>query len=107
MGEAKIGARPSSASRGEIRHERPRARPFGKCELTPQHEGVAHVISVCAARFSREIHYKMMPVMRALFIETNLSPVKPMLAFMGRCANELRMPLCRGPRRPPTTSAPR
>jgi 4-hydroxy-tetrahydrodipicolinate synthase len=43
---------------------------------------------------AREIHYKIMPVMRALFIETNPIPLKQALAFMGRCANELRMPLC-------------
>lgn len=43
---------------------------------------------------ARDLHYKMMPVMRALFIETNPIPVKQALAFMGRCANELRMPLC-------------
>ena len=43
---------------------------------------------------AREIHYKMMPLMRTLFIETNPIPVKQALAFMGRCANELRMPLC-------------
>ena len=43
---------------------------------------------------AREIHYRMMPVMRALFIETNPIPLKQALAFMGRCANELRMPLC-------------
>jgi 4-hydroxy-tetrahydrodipicolinate synthase len=43
---------------------------------------------------AREIHYKMMPLIRALFIETNPIPVKQALAFMGRCANELRMPLC-------------
>ena len=43
---------------------------------------------------AREIHYKIMPVMRALFIETNPIPLKQALAFMGRCANEVRMPLC-------------
>jgi 4-hydroxy-tetrahydrodipicolinate synthase len=43
---------------------------------------------------ARDIHYKMMPLMRTLFIETNPIPVKQALAFMGRCANELRMPLC-------------
>jgi len=31
--------------------------------------------------------------MRALFVETNPIPVKQALAFMGKCANELRMPL--------------
>jgi 4-hydroxy-tetrahydrodipicolinate synthase len=43
---------------------------------------------------ARDLHFKMMPVMRTLFIETNPIPVKQALAFMGRCANELRMPLC-------------
>ena len=43
---------------------------------------------------ARDIHYKMMPLMRTLFIETNPIPIKQALAFMGRCANELRMPLC-------------
>jgi len=43
---------------------------------------------------ARDIHYKMMPLMRTLFIETNPIPVKQALSFMGRCANELRMPLC-------------
>jgi 4-hydroxy-tetrahydrodipicolinate synthase len=42
---------------------------------------------------AREIHYRMLPLMRALFIETNPIPVKQALAFMGRCCNELRMPL--------------
>ncbi len=43
--------------------------------------------------FAREVHYKMLPLMRALFVETNPIPVKQALAFMGKCANELRMPL--------------
>jgi 4-hydroxy-tetrahydrodipicolinate synthase len=42
---------------------------------------------------AREIHFQMLAVMRALFIETNPIPVKQALAFMGKCANELRMPL--------------
>ncbi|HEY6419954.1 MAG TPA: 4-hydroxy-tetrahydrodipicolinate synthase [Candidatus Binataceae bacterium] len=42
---------------------------------------------------AREIHYRMLPMMRALFLETNPIPVKQALACMGKCANELRMPL--------------
>ncbi len=42
---------------------------------------------------AREIHYRLLPLMRALFLETNPIPVKQALAFMGKCANELRMPL--------------
>jgi len=35
----------------------------------------------------------VLPLMRALFVETNPIPIKQALAFMGKCANELRMPL--------------
>jgi 4-hydroxy-tetrahydrodipicolinate synthase len=42
---------------------------------------------------AREIHYQLMPLIRALFVETNPIPIKQALAFMGKCANELRMPL--------------
>ena len=42
---------------------------------------------------ARDIHFQMMPVMRALFIETNPIPVKQALAFMGKCSAEVRMPL--------------
>jgi 4-hydroxy-tetrahydrodipicolinate synthase len=42
---------------------------------------------------AREIHYRMLPLIRSLFVETNPIPVKQALAFMSKCANELRMPL--------------
>jgi len=42
---------------------------------------------------AREIHYRLLPLMRALFVETNPIPIKQALAYMGKCANELRMPL--------------
>ncbi|MGC1342704.1 MAG: dihydrodipicolinate synthase family protein, partial [Candidatus Binataceae bacterium] len=42
---------------------------------------------------ARELHYKMMPLIRTLFIETNPIPVKCALALIGKCANELRLPL--------------
>jgi 4-hydroxy-tetrahydrodipicolinate synthase len=42
---------------------------------------------------ARQLHYKMLPLMRALFIETNPICVKQAMAFMGKCCNELRMPL--------------
>jgi len=42
---------------------------------------------------SREIHFRLLPLMRALFVETNPIPIKQALAYMGKCANELRMPL--------------
>jgi 4-hydroxy-tetrahydrodipicolinate synthase len=42
---------------------------------------------------ARQIHYQVLPLMRALFLETNPIPVKQALAFMGKCSAELRMPL--------------
>ncbi|HUN59791.1 MAG TPA: 4-hydroxy-tetrahydrodipicolinate synthase [Candidatus Binataceae bacterium] len=42
---------------------------------------------------AREIHYRMLPLMRALFVETNPIPVKQACAFIGRCQNEVRLPL--------------
>ncbi|GAB4275569.1 MAG: 4-hydroxy-tetrahydrodipicolinate synthase [Deferrisomatales bacterium] len=43
---------------------------------------------------AREVHYKLMPLARAMFLETNPIPVKTALARMGRIAEELRLPLC-------------
>ena len=42
---------------------------------------------------ARQWHYKMLPLMRTLFIETNPICIKQALAFMGKCCNELRLPL--------------
>ena len=42
---------------------------------------------------ARQLHYKMLPLMRTLFLETNPICIKQALAFMGKCCNELRMPL--------------
>jgi 4-hydroxy-tetrahydrodipicolinate synthase len=39
-------------------------------------------------------HYKMEPLHSFMFIETNPIPVKTSLAFMGRIAEEFRLPLC-------------
>jgi 4-hydroxy-tetrahydrodipicolinate synthase len=43
---------------------------------------------------AKQMHYKMMPLMDALFIETNPVPVKSALSMMGRIEYELRLPLC-------------
>ena len=42
---------------------------------------------------AREIHYRIMPISRACFIETNPIPVKTALAKMGRMDIEMRLPL--------------
>ena len=44
---------------------------------------------------ARELHQRMSPLIDALFIETNPTPVKAALAMMGKIDYELRLPLCR------------
>ncbi|HEY2663392.1 MAG TPA: 4-hydroxy-tetrahydrodipicolinate synthase [Candidatus Binataceae bacterium] len=42
---------------------------------------------------AREIHYKMLPLMRALFVETNPIPVKYAVSLIRKCSPEVRMPM--------------
>lgn len=42
---------------------------------------------------AKEIHYKLLPLMGALFLETNPMPAKACLAKMGMIKNVLRLPL--------------
>ncbi len=56
------------------------------------HELAAAALSGDFSR-AREIHFKMLPLMRALFVETNPIPIKQACAFMGKCTNDVRMPL--------------
>ncbi len=42
---------------------------------------------------ARDIHFRLLPWMRAAFIESNPLPVKAALAMMGRIQNVLRLPL--------------
>ena len=41
----------------------------------------------------RELQFRLIPLIRAVFIETNPIPSKAALALMGKCSNELRLPL--------------
>jgi 4-hydroxy-tetrahydrodipicolinate synthase len=43
---------------------------------------------------ARELHYKLEPINKAMFIETNPIPVKTALSMMGKIKEELRLPLC-------------
>ncbi len=56
------------------------------------HELAAAALEGDFAR-AREIHFRLLPLMRALFVETNPIPLKQALAYMGKCSAELRMPL--------------
>jgi len=49
----------------------------------------------------RRLHYELLPLIRALFLETNPIPVKAAVAMMGYCRDELRLPLL------PMSDAPR
>ncbi|HYD50347.1 MAG TPA: 4-hydroxy-tetrahydrodipicolinate synthase [Terriglobales bacterium] len=42
---------------------------------------------------ARDLHYRMLPLMRALFLETNPIPVKAAMAMLGFCGEDLRLPL--------------
>ena len=46
------------------------------------------------AQKARDLHYKMMPIFKAMFIETNPMPVKASMGLMGMCDSEWRLPLC-------------
>jgi 4-hydroxy-tetrahydrodipicolinate synthase len=65
---------------------------------------VANVIPVEMARLADlalegrwaealELHYAILPVMRACFLETNPIPVKAALAMLGQCREDVRLPL--------------
>jgi 4-hydroxy-tetrahydrodipicolinate synthase len=43
---------------------------------------------------ARKLHYKLSPLHRALFLETNPIPSKMALSLMGKMRGELRLPLC-------------
>ncbi|MEI8176296.1 MAG: 4-hydroxy-tetrahydrodipicolinate synthase [Candidatus Omnitrophota bacterium] len=41
-----------------------------------------------------ELHYGLLPLIKAMFIETNPIPVKTAMGAMGLCAPDVRLPLC-------------
>jgi 4-hydroxy-tetrahydrodipicolinate synthase len=41
----------------------------------------------------RELHYRLLPLIRALSVETNPIPVKAAASLLGLCSDELRLPL--------------
>lgn len=42
---------------------------------------------------AEELHYKLLPLIKALFIETNPIPVKTAMGLMGLCSPDLRLPM--------------
>ena len=42
---------------------------------------------------AQEFHYKLFPLIKALFVETNPIPVKTAMGLLGMCEADLRLPL--------------
>ncbi len=55
--------------------------------------------SLCAAmekgdlKTAQELHYKLLPLVKAMFVETNPAPIKTAMGILGMCSDELRLPL--------------
>jgi 4-hydroxy-tetrahydrodipicolinate synthase len=45
-------------------------------------------------REARHLHYRMQPLIKAMFIETNPIPVKTAMGLMKMCSSLLRLPMC-------------
>src|SRR5205807_8327257 len=43
---------------------------------------------------ARRAHYRLLPIMRACFLETNPIPIKTALALQGKVREQFRLPLC-------------
>ena len=43
---------------------------------------------------AQDIHYKLLPLIKAMFIETNPIPVKTAMGLLGICEPDLRLPMC-------------
>lgn len=63
---------------------------------------MVHLIAAGDLAEARELHYRMLPMCKALFVETNPAPVKAACELLGLCSAETRLPLvpateqCRG-----------
>jgi len=43
---------------------------------------------------AKELHFKLLPLIKAVFLETNPIPIKTAMGLLGLCAPELRLPMC-------------
>lgn len=43
---------------------------------------------------AKELHFKLLPLIKAVFLETNPIPVKTAMGLLGMCAPDLRLPMC-------------
>jgi len=59
---------------------------------------IAQLVETFAAgklKAAQEQHYRMLPLVQSLFIETNPVPVKAAMKMMGLCSDDVRLPLCK------------
>jgi len=43
---------------------------------------------------AKALHYKLLPLIKAVFLETNPIPVKTAMGLLGMCSSDLRLPMC-------------
>jgi 4-hydroxy-tetrahydrodipicolinate synthase len=63
--------------------------------IVPQ--DVADLVSVFAKgdfKKAKELHYKLLPLIKAVFLETNPIPIKTAMGLLGMCEPSLRLPMC-------------
>jgi len=63
--------------------------------IVPQ--DVADLVSAFAKgdlKKAEELHYKLLPLIKAVFLETNPIPIKTAMGLLGMCDASLRLPMC-------------
>ena len=43
---------------------------------------------------AKALHYKLLPLIKAVFLETNPIPIKTAMGLLGMCESDLRLPMC-------------
>jgi len=43
---------------------------------------------------AQKIHYKLLPLVKTMFVETNPIPIKTAASLLGLCSGDLRLPMC-------------
>lgn len=43
---------------------------------------------------ARQLHYKLLPLIKAVFLETNPIPIKTAMGLLGLCEPDMRLPMC-------------
>lgn len=43
---------------------------------------------------AKQLHYKLLPLIKAVFLETNPIPIKTAMGLLGMCEPDLRLPMC-------------